>query len=93
LFGIGIARQLIGEDVPYFLLDGLHHRSLLSHCGIEIVTVHIHIQVAVFALRQFFSGQGSEHAFGTLRLFAMVVIRVLASRSASEDHENSFKVN
>jgi hypothetical protein len=57
------------------------------------VTVDIHIEMAVFALRQFFCSQGSEHAFCTLRLFAVVVIRVLASRSAGEDHENSFKVN
>ena len=90
---IDSVRNTSQELVPYFLLNGLHHRGLLSHSGIEVVTVHIHIEMAVFALRQFFCGQGSEHAFRTLRLFAVVVIRVLASRSAGEDHENSFKVN
>ena len=55
------------------------------------MAMHIDIQMPVFSLGQFFSGQGGEHALRTFGLFAMIVIRVLASGRTSENHECSLK--
>jgi len=72
--------------VSHLLLHGLEDGGLLPHGRIEVVAMHVHIQMTVFTPGQFLGGQRSEHAGGPFGLFAMLVIRVLTSRGASEDH-------
>jgi hypothetical protein len=72
-----------------FLLNWLEHRRFLTHDGVEVVAMHVHIQVPIFSIGQLFGGEGCEQASGTLGLFAVLVIGMLAGGGAGKNHEES----